>query len=99
FPFADVDASGTATFGKVKGTGGLINAQTVSEQLLYEAGDPAAYVTPDGVLDMQEIEIEELGSDRVRIRGARGYPRPTQLKVSVGYAAGYLGEAEISYGG
>ncbi len=99
FPYADVGADGSAVFGKVAGTGGSIDARTVKEQLLYEAGDPSAYITPDVVLDMRSIRVEEIGANRVRVRGAVGKPRPSELKVSVGYEAGYRGEAEIGYAG
>jgi acyclic terpene utilization AtuA family protein len=96
FPFADVAADGTAVLGKLPCTGGLLSRETVREQLLYEITDPAAYRTPDVVLDVRGVTIaEDLG--RVRVGGAAGAPRPDQLKVSVGYRAGSKVEAEISY--
>jgi hypothetical protein len=51
FPFADVDGSGTATFGKLSGTGGRLDTLTCGEQLLYEVDNPSAYLTPDVVAD------------------------------------------------
>jgi hypothetical protein len=99
FPFADVDADGHATLGKLEGTGGAINLATVKEQLLYEVTDPTGYVTPDVVADFSSVRLRELGRDRVEVRGARGRARPGKLKVSVGYLAGYVGEGEIGYGG
>lgn len=98
-PFADVRADGSFTLGKVEGTGGLIDRRTVREQLLYELGDPGRYLTPDVELDVYGVRLEELGGDRVRVHGARGRRRPDRLKVSVGYRAGFRGEAEISYAG
>jgi len=99
FPFADVDADGVATIGKLEGTGGVIDLRTVKEQLLYEVTDPHGYVTPDVIADFSTVRLRDLGRDRVEVRGARGRPRPAQLKVSVGYVAGYVGEGEIGYGG
>ncbi|MBB4909836.1 acyclic terpene utilization AtuA family protein [Actinophytocola algeriensis] len=95
FPYADVSFDGTAALGKLPGTGGLLNRQTVREQLLYEITDPAAYLTPDVTLDVRGVRI----TDDTRISGARGTSRPETLKVSVGYRAGSKVEAEISYAG
>ncbi|URN03632.1 DUF1446 domain-containing protein [Actinomadura madurae] len=99
FPFADVRADGSATIGKLPGTGGVVSRATVREQLLYEITDPAAYRTPDVLLDVRGVTVEETGPDRVLVRGAAGRPRPEALKVSVGYHAGHRAEAEISYVG
>jgi hypothetical protein len=99
FPFADVDADGQATLGKLDGTGGAINLATVKEQLLYEVTDPTGYVTPDVIADFTTVRLREAGRDRVEVAGGRGRTRPEKLKVSVGYLAGYVGEGEIGYGG
>lgn len=99
FPYADVEESGYATFTKLRETGGVINRATATEQLLYEVSDPTGYLSPDVTVDFQEIEVDELRRDVVAISGARGKPKPAQLKVSVGYLAGYVGEGEISYAG
>lgn len=95
FPFADVSSDGTAALGKLPGTGGLLTRATVREQLLYEITDPAAYLTPDVVMDVRNVTV----TNDVRVSGARGTPRPESLKVSVGYRAGSKVEAEISYAG
>jgi hypothetical protein len=99
FPFAEVDADGNAVLGKVDGTGGRITRATATEQLLYEVTDPHGYLTPDVTADFSSVALTEDGPDRIAVRGARGRPRPTQLKVSVGYLAGYVGEGEIGYAG
>lgn len=98
-PFADVLPDGTATFGKVTGTGGLLNTATASEQLLYEVMDPSRYITPDVMADFTQVRLEQVGPDQVRATGGRGEARPETLKVSVGYDAGYVGEGEIAYAG
>ena len=99
FPFADVDAEGNARLGKVEGTGGTIDLSTVTEQLLYEVTDPAAYLTPDVAADFTGVALREVGPDQVAVSGAGGRKRPDTLKVSVGYHAGYMGEGEIGYAG
>jgi hypothetical protein len=98
-PFADISRDGTFSIGKLDGTGGLIDRRTVREQLLYELGDPGAYKTPDVTLDVYGVTLHEVGVNRVDVRGAVGRRRPDELKVSVGYRAGFRGEAEISYAG
>jgi hypothetical protein len=98
-PFADVVPDGAAVFGKVAGTGGILNLATAKEQLLYEVMDPSRYMTPDVVADFTQVHLEETGSDQVRASGGLGQTRPDTLKVSVGYEAGFMGEGEISYAG
>jgi hypothetical protein len=61
--------------------------------------DPAAYITPDCVLDVSEVDFADEGRDRVRVDGARARPRTPSYKVSVGYLDGYIGEGQMSYGG
>src|SRR4029450_9056331 len=99
FPCPDIAEDGSATIGKVDGTGGRITLASATEQLLYEVTDPRGYVTPDVVADFTTVMLDEAGPDRVAVRGATGRPRPRDLKVSVGYLAGYVGEGEIGYGG
>ena len=99
FPYADVAEDGTAVISKLEGTGGVIHLGTVKEQLLYEVTNPAAYLTPDITADFTEVRLRELGPSQVQVAGGKGRVRPSCLKVSVGYHAGYIGEGEISYAG
>ncbi len=99
FPIAEVDADGSLVITKPPGTGGLVSRATVIEQLLYEVHDPHNYLTPDVVLDIGEVEVQETAPNRVRVRGARGKPPPATLKATVCVDAGWLGEGEISYAG
>lgn len=99
FPFADIDAEGTAVFSKVEGTGGRISIETMKEQLLYEVLNPAAYITPDVIADFTKVRFEEIAPGKVKVDGVTGVGRPEKLKVSIGYDAGYIGEGEISYAG
>jgi hypothetical protein len=99
FPIAELARDGSFVVTKAARTGGLVDARTVKEQLLYEVHDPAAYLTPDVVADISEAEVRELGRDRVAVTGVRGHPRPATLKVNACFDGGWLGEAEISYAG
>ncbi len=99
YPVAQLFDDGSCIIGKPIGSGGVIDRHTVTEQLLYELHDPSAYLTPDVVADITQVELEELGPDRVRVRGVRGHPRPETLKVNLCFASGWLAEAEISYAG
>jgi hypothetical protein len=99
FPFADVDGDGNAILGKVEGTGGAITLANAKEQLLYEVTDPFGYITPDVIADFSRVNLRAAGPDRIAVAGAKGKGRPAQLKVSVGYHAGFVGEGEIAYAG
>jgi len=99
FPIAEVAEDGSLVITKPAGTGGIVNARTVKEQLLYELDDPTCYLTPDVTLDISDVEVEQIGPDRVRVSGAKGRPAPDTLKVTISIDGGWLGEGEISYAG
>lgn len=99
YPIADLESDGSCTIGKPPGTGGLVNRHTITEQLLYEVHDPAAYLTPDVVADISQARVDDLGGDRVHLSGVRGHARPDTLKVNVCFESGWLAEGEISYAG
>lgn len=99
FPIAEISEDGEVVITKVEGTGGQVTTATCKEQLIYEIHDPAAYITPDGVADYTNITMEQIGKDRVLIKGATGKPKTDILKVSIGYQDCFIGEGEISYGG
>jgi Acyclic terpene utilisation family protein AtuA len=98
YPIASIDSDGGFVIGKAQG-GGLVDRHTVTEQLLYEVHDPAAYLTPDVTADISNASLAELGNDRVRVDGVTGYARPERLKVTICFDGGWLGEGEISYYG
>ena len=99
FPYAEVRSDGSACITKLDDTGGLVDERTVKEQLLYEVHDPARYLTPDVTADFSTVSVCAAGTDRVRIDGAGGAPRPEQLKVTVAFDGGWLAEAGVSYAG
>ena len=99
FPLAEIDADGEAVITKVAGSGGRVSRATCTEQMIYEVHDPAAYLTPDVTADFSQVSFVEEGVDRVRVQNASGRARPEQLKVSVGYLDGWIGEGQMSYGG
>jgi hypothetical protein len=96
YPIAEVDANGSAIITKPPGTGGRVNFDTVRQQLLYEVHNPNAYLSPDVVLDMSTLRLDDLGDDRVRMSGATGRARPEHLKVVAGYRDGF--KAEVTWG-
>ena len=99
FPYADVAPDGRFWISKLADAGGRVDLATCKEQLLYEIHDPAAYITPDCVLDITDLELLQVGPDRVSFQGARAGPRTPTYKVTVGYHDGYIGEGQISYAG
>src|ERR1700742_3702245 len=99
FPIGEVGADGSLVVTKVAGSGGAVTARTCKEQLLYEVHDPRQYFQPDVVADFSHGTVEEIGPDRVRVRGGGGHQRTDTLKVSVGYVDSYIGEGQISYAG
>ena len=99
YPIAEVAPSGEFIITKPRGTGGIVDRRTVTEQILYEVHDPSAYLTPDVVLDITDVDLAQDGPDRVCLVGARGKAKPTTLKATVFLESGFLGEAEISYAG
>ena len=95
YPIAEVERDGSCTITKPPGTGGAVNRRTVSEQLVYEIGDPAHYLTPDVDVDFTTVELNEMGDDRVAVRGATGGPAPDQYKVSIAYHDGYTASGQL----
>jgi hypothetical protein len=89
FPIVEVADDGSCIVTKPRGTGGCVTPQTVKEQLVYEIGDPANYLSPDVTVSFLSLVVEDLGNDRVLVRGASGGPHPGTYKVSATFRDGY----------
>jgi hypothetical protein len=97
YPIVEAAPDGTFIVTKHEGTGGWVNVPVIKEQLLYEMGDPRAYITPDCVADFTTIHLEEAGPDRVRVYAVKGKAATEFLKVSISYAAGYKAVGTLVY--
>jgi hypothetical protein len=97
YPIAEVQADGTFVITKHPGTGGRVSVPSVTEQLVYEMGDPHAYITPDVVADFTSIRVAPDGENRVRVHGITGGPATPFLKVSIAYRAGYKAVGTLVY--
>ncbi len=97
YPIAEAAPDGTFTITKHAGTGGRVSVPTVTEQLVYEMGDPTSYITPDVVADFTTIQLEQAGENRVRVHGIKGRPPTDKLKVSIAYRAGFKAVGTLVY--
>lgn len=97
YPIAEASEDGTFVITKHAGTGGRVSVPSVSEQLVYEMGDPNAYITPDVVADFTSIQLAPDGENRVRVHGITGGPPTPFLKVSIAYRAGYKAVGSLVY--
>jgi hypothetical protein len=95
YPIAEIEANGTFSITKPPDTGGAVNCETVSEQLLYEVGDPAAYLTPDVTADFTSVTLTQEGRDVVRIENAQGKPATDTYKVSIAYRDGFMASGTL----
>ncbi|HXG01390.1 MAG TPA: acyclic terpene utilization AtuA family protein, partial [Bacteroidota bacterium] len=97
FPIAEAYPNGEVVITKHENTGGLVSRQTVTEQLLYEIGNPAEYITPDCVADFTTIQLEDVAPNRVRMYGVKGKPATKFYKVSMSYLDGYTAVGTLTY--
>ena len=97
YPIVEAEADGSFVITKHPRTGGRISVPTVTEQLVYEMGDPHAYITPDVIADFTTIQLADDGPDRVRVFGIEGRPPTDKLKVSIAYRAGFKAVGTLVY--
>lgn len=99
YPIAEICSDGSFVTTKPKGTGGLVSVGTISEQMLYEIGDPQAYLLPDVTCDFSAVEITQIGPDRVRVSAAKGRAAPTHYKTCLTYADGFRAGSYLTFCG
>jgi hypothetical protein len=97
FPIAEAYPNGEVVITKHEGTGGLVSRQTVTEQLMYEIGNPKNYITPDCIADFTTIHLKEEKRNRVRMYGVKGNPATDSYKVSMSYLDGYTAIGTLTY--
>lgn len=97
FPIVEARPDGSFVVTKHPGTGGRVTRRTVTEQIVYEMGDPSTYITPDVVADFTTIRLEDDGPDRVKVTGVKGGPRTPFLKASIAYADGWKATGTLTY--
>ena len=97
YPIVEAEPDGSFVVTKHEGTGGRVSVASVTEQLVYEIGDPRAYLTPDCSADFTSFHLKSDGPDRVRCEGVRGGPATSSYKVSISFAAGYRAIGAVAY--
>jgi len=99
YPVAEIRQDGSFLCSKPKGTGGLVSVGTIAEQMVYEIGDPQAYILPDVVCDFSEVELTQIGKNLVEVKGATGLPAPDSYKVCCTYADEFRGGTTMTFYG
>ena len=97
YPIVEAKADGTFDVTKHPHTGGRISIQSITEQLVYEMGDPHSYITPDVIADFTTIKLSLAGPDKVHVSGIEGRPATDKLKVSIAYRAGFKAVGTLVY--
>ncbi|WP_334127971.1 acyclic terpene utilization AtuA family protein [Sneathiella sp.] len=93
YPIAVCRADGTFAITKPEGTGGIVSRLSVGEQILYEIGDPTAYIMPDVICDFSGVTLTETKKDWLEIANAKGRAPTSTYKVSGTYKDGFRATA------
>lgn len=97
YPYVDLAADGSFTISSDAGPG--VNRETLSEQLLYEVGDPLRYLTPDVVADFTSVALEAVDARTMRVSGAEGTEATSTYKVSIAYRDGFMASGTLTIAG
>jgi hypothetical protein len=97
YPIAEVSENGHFIITKVEDRGGLVTVDTVKEQMLYEIHNPSAYITPDVIVDLTEVKLDNAGINKVKVTGVKGKPRTDTLKGVMGYENGFAGQVIVGF--
>jgi len=98
YPIAEIESNGEFIITKPEDTGGIINRQTITEQILYELGDPRKYISPDVCVDFTSFKLIELDNS-VKVVGVRGMKPTDTYKVSISYFNGYKASGQLTVSG
>lgn len=98
YPIAHVEEDGSFILTNTPGMGGIVNTNTVKEQLLYEVHDPGNYITPDVIADFTTLSLEQVSDNQVKVSGVTGKARPEKLKLNFGRMEGYMRELIFTVG-
>ena len=99
YPIIEIQENGEFLITKHEGTGGLVNRYTVSEQILYEMGNPECYISPDVCVDFTSFKLHDMGCNKVRISDVKGKEPTSTYKVSISYFAGYKASGQLTISG
>ncbi len=99
YPIAEAYSDGTFYVTKHPGTGGMVTVDTVSEQIVYEMGDPQKYISPDVCVDFTSIQLEQAGENRVKVFGVKGFAKTDSYKVSISYHNGFKTSGNLTISG
>jgi Acyclic terpene utilisation family protein AtuA len=97
YPYVDLAEDGSFTITSDAGPG--VNRETLSEQLLYEVGDPLKYLTPDVVADFTSVALETVDPRTMRVSGAVGDEATSTYKVSIAYRDGFMASGTLTIAG
>ena len=99
YPIIEMQPNGEFCITKHKNTGGLVNRETIGEQVLYEMGDPNYYISPDVCVDFTSFKLNDLGHNKVAITNVAGLIPTDTYKVSISYFAGYKASGQLTISG
>ncbi|KAJ0285490.1 hypothetical protein Brms1b_005530 [Colletotrichum noveboracense] len=88
FPIAEISKDGTCIITKHAGTGGMVTVDTCRSQLLYEL-QGNAYLNSDVKAYLDDVVMEQVEENRIRVSGIHGAPPPDTTKLAVFYKGGY----------